>query len=232
MGENKNDLFNWYETKAMKKLIGEKDNYDYSKTGIHPDSRILCCGMTGSGKTMALLHYIRLSPNLYSRVIVFYKESEKLYELLNQGLGGKVEFHSQLSELPTLKKIREGMNEKERILLILDDWVLELKNYPNVNDYFIMGRKKNCTLFLLSQDYYRIPIPLRNQMTYLLLFKMAQKRDIDSILSQYDNKEKQLLPYYKEITSKPNNFMKITTSNCNDNEKISRNFIDYLPFKT
>ena len=42
MGENKNDLFNWYETKAMKKLIGEKDNYDYSKTGIHPDSRILC----------------------------------------------------------------------------------------------------------------------------------------------------------------------------------------------
>jgi len=230
MVEDIHKLINWYDTKAMKKIMPEQDNYDYSKTGIKPNSRILCVGTTGSGKTQALLHYIQLSPNCFSRIIVFYKESEYMYELLNKSLDNQVEFHDNLRDLPRLKDLRKDMDENERILLVLDDWMLELKNFPNVNDYLIYGRKKNITLFCLSQDYYRIPKVLRNQMTYLLLFEMVQKKDVNLILSEYDNKEKELLPIFKKIISTPLQFMKIQTVCGEKNKKISRNFTDYIEF--
>lgn len=228
--DNNHDLFNWYNTKAMKKIMPEEEKYDYEATGIKPNSRILCVGTTGSGKTQALLHYVRLSPFLFSRIIVFYKESEYMYELLNTSLNHQVEFHNDLKQLPKLTDMRKDMDPKERILLVLDDWMLELKNYPNVNDYLIYGRKKNITLFCLAQNYFTIPKVLRNQMTYLLLFEMVQKKDINLILSEYDNENKELLPIYKSIIKQPLNFMKIQTVSCDANKKISRNFTDYIEF--
>ena len=228
---DKTDLFNWYDTKQMKEITKDEDHYDYEATGIKPNSRILCCGTTGSGKTQSLLHYIRLSPNLFSRVIVFYKEIEPMYELLQQGLKKRVEFHTTLAELPKLADLRKDMEKNERVLLVLDDYMMELKNYPNVADYFIYGRKKNITLFCLAQSYYTVPKVLRQQMTYLLLFKITQKKDINLILSEYDNKNKDLLPIYKSITNEPLNFMKICTFCGKDDQKISRNFTDYIEFE-
>ena len=231
MSKNSNDLFDWYSTKSMKEIMPQKDKYDYSSTGIEPNSRILCVGTTGSGKTQALLHYLRLSPNLFSRIIVFYKEREHMYDLLDKAFKGRIEFHDDLAELEKLKDLRKDMDEDERILIVLDDWVMELKNYKNINDYFIYGRKKEITIFILSQDYYRIPKVIRNQMTYLLLFRMTQQKDIKLVLSEYDNKEKELLPIYKNIISKPLNFMKIETRCCEKNTKISRNFTEYIDFE-
>lgn len=226
----KDELFNWYETKQMKELMPKSKPYDYSKTGIEPNSRILCVGTTGSGKTQALLHYIRLSPKLFSRIIVFYKESEKMYELLQVAMKGNVEFHNNLAELPKLTDLRKDMDDEERILIVLDDWMMELKNYKNVNDYLIYGRKKNITLFCLAQNYYTIPKTLRNQMTYLILFEMISKRDINLIISDFDNKRKELLGIYKEIIKTPLNFMKIEVRTNKKVPKISEGFTDYIDF--
>jgi hypothetical protein len=226
--ENNSDLFNWFETKKSIALMGKQDNYDSSATGIKPNSRILCCGTTGSGKTQALLHYIRLSPDLFARVIVFYKEKEHLYDLLNKGLKGRVEFHSTLTELPTLKDLRKGMDADEKILIVLDDQMTEMAKCHNLTDYLTYGRKKGITIFLLSQNYYSVPKPLRNQLTYLLLFRLTQRKDINLILSEYDNKDKELEPIYKSIIKDENNFMKITTNICPKGTKISRNFTGYI----
>jgi energy-coupling factor transporter ATP-binding protein EcfA2 len=226
----KEELFNWYETKQMKELLPKSKPYDYSKTGIEPNSRILCCGTTGSGKTQALLHYIRLSPKLFSRIIVFYKESEKMYELLQQAMKGKIEFHTDLAELPKLKDLRKDMDDEERILLVLDDWMMELKNYPNINDYFVYSRKKNCQIFCLAQNYYTVSKSLRNQMTYLILFEMISKRDINLIISDFDNKRKELLPIYKKIVKTPLNFMKIEVRTNKKFPKLSEGFTNYIDF--
>lgn len=226
----KEELFNWYETKQMKELLPKSKPYDYSKTGIEPNSRILSVGTTGSGKTQSLLHYIRLSPKLFSRIIVFYKESEKMYELLQVAMKGNVEFHNDLSQLPKLSELRKDMDEEERVLLVLDDWMMELKNYKNVNDYLIYGRKKNITLFCLAQNYYTIPKTLRNQMTYLILFEMISKRDISLIISDFDNKRKELLPIYQKIVKTPLNFMKIEVRTNKKFPKLSEGFTNYIDF--
>ena len=85
MNIDSDNLFNWYETKQMKEFL-QKDDYDYSATGIKPSSRTLITGATGTGKTQALLHYLRLSPNCFSKIMVFYKEVEPAYELLKKGI--------------------------------------------------------------------------------------------------------------------------------------------------
>lgn len=230
MDTNKHDLFNWFETEEMKKLL-PKNDYDFSATDIAPNSRILCCGMTGSGKTTSLLHYIRLSPNLFSRIIVFTKEMEPVYELLQKGLKGKVEFHFNLSELPTLKNLRAEMDDKEeRILLVLDDFMMELKNNNNINDYLIRGRKCNVTLFILAQNYFSVPKPLRNQMTYLLLYKMISRKDVALIISEFSSKDFDVGAVYKQITNVPLQFLKIRCSSGSDETKLSRNFTDFLPY--
>lgn len=224
---------NNYETSLFKKITKGKDNYDYSATDILPNSRILCVGNTGSGKTNSLVSYLRLSPNLFSRIIIVYKEMEEIYEMLNVAFKGNIEFMDDLTQLPTLKKLRENMHEKERVLVVIDDWLLDIarnkKKYPQINDYFIRGRKVNCTLFFLAQDYYRVPLELRNQFTYVLYFNMVSKNDVRAILANFDNNKKQLRKLYKEIVKEPLTFMKINTvSNCPDNRKISRNFTDFI----
>jgi hypothetical protein len=69
-------------------------------------------------------------------------------------------------------------------------------------------------------------------MTYLLLFKMTQKRDINLIVKEFSSEHTDLAPIYKEVVSVPLQFLKITTAVAPDNKKISRNFIDYLPYQS
>lgn len=228
--EKEPELFNWYEHKSFKKAMQKEEPYPYENTMIKINSRLLCCGMTGSGKTQALLHYIRLMPDTFARIIVFYKQSETAYDVLGDNLKkGAIEFHSSLSELPTLKKMREDAEPEDRYLLVFDDYMMELAKgkYANVSDYFIYGRKQNITLFCLTQDYFTIPKPLRNQMTYLLLFQMAQQRDIKLIVSEFDTKEKIVEGLYHDAISQELGFLKINTTRCPKNEKFSKGFTNF-----
>jgi len=228
--KNQDNLFNWAETKSYKKLIkDEEEPYPYENTYIKINSRILCCGTTGSGKTYALLHYIRLMPNTFSKVIVYYKESENVYDYLKEQLKDRIEFHTSLNDLPTLKKLREDYDDKERILIVFDDYMMELarQKNPNINDYFMYGRKKRITLFLLSKESYTIPKVLRNQMTYLLLFEMNQKNDKQLIFNQFDTKDKIVEELYKDATSKKGHFLKIRMTTGPINEKYSEGFTNF-----
>jgi GTPase SAR1 family protein len=235
MTDNDDGLINWYESKAMKKYIKKQDDYPYENTCIKVNSRVLVCGTTGSGKTCALVSYIHKSPNTFSHIIIHTKEQEPLYEMLADKLKGHVEIHyNELGKLPTLKKLREDMEDDERVLLVLDDYMGELgktNKYPNVVDYLTYGRKKNITLFMLSQGYYEINKTLRNQMTYVLLFTLPQQNDVNAILRQFDTKDKVLQDLYNDATSKDLSFLKINTQKCDPNEKFSRGFTNFYKIK-
>ena len=227
---SKKKLFNWYdsEDKIMKDIV-KKETYDYSATQIKPNSRILSVGSTGSGKTQSLLHYLRLSPNLFSRIMVFYKESEPLYEYLEKKMTKQnITFHNKLSDLPRLKALREGMEDEDRILIVLDDWIMELKDYPNINDYFIYGRKKNITIFLLAQSFFHIPKIMRQQMSYLLLHKMTMKSDINLITSNYDTENNDVKNFYKKSIAEDCGFLKIDCTTTNLEKKYSNGFDDFF----
>jgi hypothetical protein len=231
LNDTSDNLFNWYEQKSMKEFI-EPDDYDYSATGIKPNSRTLVCGATGTGKTMALLHYLRLSPNLFGKIMVFYKEEEPIYDLLKKGIK-QTEFYTSLSKLPPLNELRKDLEKEERVLVVLDDYMMELsqpQKYPNIADYLIRARKLNVSLFMLTQDYHTIKKNLRNQMTYVILFKSTDEADINLILSKFvkKDKRKKLLKAYEIITNTPHQFLKIQTTSCPDDKKFSKNFTSYI----
>jgi hypothetical protein len=210
-----NELFDWYKSKVMQKYVNKQTPYPFEATQIEVNSRIMCCGTTSSGKTQALLHYIRLSPKTFSKILIHRKEHEDIYDMLQGKLKGNVEIHyNSLGSLSTLKRLRETMEDEERVLLILDDYMMELANtnkYPNVADYFVFGRKKNITLFCLSQDYYKIDKVLRNQFTYILLFTLPQQNDIKAVLRQFDTRDKVLEDIYEDATREHLSFLKINT---------------------
>lgn len=226
----KKKLFNWYECDDpdMKEVL-KSDNYDYSATGIKVNSRILACGGTGSGKTQTLLHYIRLSPKLFTKIMIFYKEKESLYTYLEKKMKGQdITFHTKLSSLPKLKNLRENLDESDRVLIVLDDWISELKDYPHlINDYFIWGRKQNVSMFLLTQSYFEVPKLLRQQMTYCLFHKMTMKADIDLIIRNYDTEDKQVKKLYMDAISHDNGFLKINCDQADTFQKYSSGFVDY-----
>jgi hypothetical protein len=226
------ELFDWYTTKAVKNAFPEESPYPYDATKIQVNSRILVCGTTGSRETQALLHYIRLSPGTFSKVFIYTKEREVLYDVLIDKLTGSVSFSTDLGELPSLKQLRELEEDPtDRMLVVIDDYMTTLKRYPHVADYFIYGRKKNITLFCLAQNYYTVPKELRSQMTYLLLFTMVQQKDIKLIISEFDTKDKQLLDIYTDATREPLGFLKLQTGRCPINERFSKGFTNFYRIK-
>ena len=232
MNEKTDELFDWYQSKAMKKYVKKQQDYPFDATQIEVNSRILVCGTTGSGKTQALLHYIRLSPNTFSRIIIHTKEHEEIYDMLQDKLKGNVEIHyNELGKLPTLKKLREDMDDDERVLLVIDDYMSDLSSksnkFPNVTDYLTYGRKRGITLFLLSQGYYEISKTLRNQMTYILLFTLPQMRDVKAILSQFDTQDKILQDIYEDATKEHLSFLKINTKKVDPNKRFSKGFTKF-----
>ena len=218
---------NWYKSKAVQKLIPDEEPYPLENTDIKVNSRILAVGTTGSGKTNSLVSYIAKCPNTFAKIVVYYKESETLYQFLGEQLKSKIEFHNSLNDLPTLANMRKDMEPNERILLVLDDQMTELKGCKNVNDYFIYGRKKNITLFCLCQSYYVVPKVLRQQMTYLLMYSITQVKDINLILSEFDTKDKVLRDIYKDATKLPLGFLKIVTGRCEPNKRFAKGFKNY-----
>ena len=139
--------------------------------------------------------------------------------------------YGQTIKIPTLAKMREDFSDNERLLIVFDDHMDNLgnpaKNCPNVIDYLTYGRKKNITLFMLTQDFYSIKKALRNQMSYILVFKLTQLNDINAVLRQYDTKQKILKDIYEDSTKERLSFLKINTMVCPMNEKFSKGFVNY-----
>ena len=224
---------NIYNDKGFQKFMDEQDPYPFDATQIEVNSRVAVCGSTKTGKTTALFHYLEMSPNTFSKVIVFYKESEPIYEYMNALTRGRIEFHDNINALPTIAKMRDGLEKNERVLLIVDDWIDHLKD-PKVRkslyDVFLRGRKKNVSVWLLCQSYYMIPLEFRQNLTYLMLFKMPTKRDTDMILDSFtsDVSKEELREIYRDCTKKKFDFLKIEVANCPLNKKFARNFDEFI----
>ena len=224
------EAINWYETAAMKKHLQYQEPYPFDATQIKVNSRILVCGTSGSGKTSCIATYLEKSPNTFAHIIVVHKEAEAIYDMLQEELEGAITFYTDLGKLPTLKKLREKMDKDERILLVIDDWVTDLHKFPNVKDYFIYGRRQQIQIMCLVQSYYTTPKVLRSQMSYLLLFKITSKKDLNLILSDHlagDLDIADVKQLYEDATDSNLDFFKINCNTCPLNEKYSKNFTGF-----
>ena len=223
-------MINFYENKGIKKYLTKSDNPHFEETQIKVDTRILIIGSSGSGKTNLLMNYIKLSPNTFSHIHVVFKTFEPLYELLKEKLAEShgVTFYDDINKLPDLEKIQKEKGDQQ--LIVFDDQINESKKLnTKVAEYFIRGRKKNLTMFFISQSFFKIPKLIRQQMQYLCLLKMSSGKDLRLIVSDFalGLEIDQLQEIYKNATKEQFNFSKINIDEGDANKKFSLNFKDF-----
>lgn len=224
-------MLNIYKTKAMKKYI----KTDYEMGGIDDHNiefpkHLLVCSGTGGGKTNWLLNYLQLSAQgsgTFGHITIVCKQIEPAYEMLQESLKDKFTLHTSLSELP---KLNDFGNKDCQQLLVLDDCVAN-KDQSKIEEYFLRGRKYGAGVqcIYISQSYFKTPIFIRNQISYLILLTLSSDRNLNMIMNEYSmgiDKEI-LIKIFKNAVKERLCCFKINIANPNLNEKFSRNFTDF-----
>ena len=136
-----------------------------------------------------------------------------------------IEVYEDLSKLPALN----DLNACKQTLIIFDDMVLNIKTHPIINEYYIRGRKRGCSIMFLSQSYYGTPKIIRQNINYLVILKLGGTRDINSILREcsVDLTKNQLLEMYQDATREKFNVF-IINLDKSGNDRYRKNFLQYF----
>jgi hypothetical protein len=228
-------LSNLYSRKDLKPFMEDAVNPTYDQTHIKLNSRTLIIGGSGTGKTHYLTHFLGLSPKTFEHVVICNRGIEEpLYEYMRKQLEpkGQITFFT-LETMPDVEKLHAmRKHKKDEYLVIFDDIITDLnlsKKYRELlKTYFIVGRKRHMTIMFLSQSYYEIPKMIRLNITYLVLLKIGNDRDLQMVLR--DNSlgitMQQLLIIHRQATERPFNSLKIEVESPELDTRFERNFTD------
>ena len=149
-------------------------------------------GKPNSGKTTFLLNLInKQSKNTY------YKKFDRIYIFSNslKTITTKIKLPEDrlfdgIGELEDLiESLRDG---EERVLLIIDDCITDIKNHDYILK-MIYNRRHICgslSICLTSQNFNKIPLAIRKASTDLVLFSTGNKKEIQAVFEDFINMEK------------------------------------------
>lgn len=227
-------MINFYESKQIKKFINKADDPHYDDHHIGINSRTVIIGGSGSGKTNAIMNYIRLAPDTFNHIYVIFKEMEPIYEMLQDQLKKGITFYDDIAKLPNLEVFNKGREKEDECLIIFDDQINEsTKKIDKVSEYFLRGRKKHITCFFISQSFFKIPKFLRQNVNNVILMKIGSEKDLKLIMREFcvGVSIEKMYEMYEESTRKDLDFFKIDVSGRNLNEKYSHNFVNCFKIK-
>ena len=69
-------------------------------------------------------------------------------------------------------------------LIIFDDMVCE-RNLDKVSEWFIRGRKSNCSIIFISQSYFGIPTQVRISSDYYIFTRNLKGNDLIQVAKDY-----------------------------------------------
>lgn len=166
--------------KLIKKEIGDtlKDHIVQNPKHLPQwPFRMIISGPSGCGKTTLLLDLLmdeELGLN-YHTLHVFAKDlEEEKYQWLEQRLAeseAENQFSDELDDLPNLDELDPTMMH----LFVFDDMV-NTKNQDKIKEFFMRGRKKNCSMIYITQKYHAIPTFIRENANYTVIFKPPTNR--------------------------------------------------------
>ena len=220
---------NFYNKKEVKKYCVKGENPNYDLHNFDVPFRGLVVAPSGSGKSNFITNLITLfckGVGTFDNIYIFCKsKDEPLYQYLADRSKGLIEIHEDLKDLPAIN----DLNQCKQTLIIFDDFVTSIKQHSTIQEYFIRGRKRNCSIMYLSQSYYGTPKLIRQNINYLVILKLGGTRDINSILRECSIglTKDELLYMYKEATK--NKFdVFIINLDKSGNDRYRNNFKNYF----
>ena len=232
MSNDRDELINFYDLKAVKKHQQHTINPHFDDTQIKLPCRILAVGATGSGKTNVLMNFLYRAQDTFTHVYVVHKMPEPLYDYMREKLKDNVTFYLDLSKLPDVNSLEHS--DEGQILLIFDDQCAE-KDQKKIKEYMLRGRKKGfgISIIYLTQSYYEVPKFIRINMNYIEIVKAGSDKDLKQILSEYalGIDKDQLVDLYEDATSDYPSFLKIDLGTVDKSKKFSHNFKDFYDLR-
>jgi len=208
-------ITNYYNYLPKTNKIEYYNPNECNKVPVHP-SKILITGRSGNtnkkaGKTNLVLNIIERCNN-FDRYYLFCKMlgNDPLYDNL---LIPKLEhledkFHTSiliiksnsLDDLPDVNS--ETINPNYQNLIIFDDMIDEdKKSLKKVEQYFIMMRKKNCSMIFITQNYFETPKTIRKNCDYFFFSSLSSENELTHIyqdLARNDISKEKFIKLYKE----------------------------------
>ena len=158
--------------------------------------------ISGSGKTNLLYHMLMKPLLFYDEIYLYARNLEQdKYKRLIQKMreySHKIEYeilNISNDEITPVTEMDYADNQK---LVIFDDYICD-KNQRQIIDYFIQGRHKNCSVFYLSQSFYKTPKDIRLNCSHYCLYEFPSSREANRITSEL-GVDKEL---YKAATREP-----------------------------
>jgi len=227
----KDQIQDWYKV-ANKKGEGNKIKNDknFRNHLIKPCSMISIIGQTGVGKSTALVEFLARKNEAFHRIIIFSGSTtdEPLYNMLEKHIEG-VEMIDNADDLPELTDMNEEEKKTEK-LIVFDDCInLPPKQKLKMQKWFNSARKYGFTCIAIAQNYTDLPIQMRRNTQYFMLFRLNDVNTINQILKNHsngDDKEEIKKAYYIS-TQAPKNFFTIDLTPLSP-AKYRHNFTDVI----
>jgi hypothetical protein len=235
--QDDNKVINFYELPDIKENLTNHYNPAFEHTQMAIPARVAVVSLSGGGKSNFLMNYIKLCSSYgdgtFKHIHIVHKIDEDLYDYLEKACKGAITFYKNLAKLPQPKDLepKDGHN-----LVVFDD-VINDKDQQKICDYYIYGRKINngmgCSCIYISQKYFSIPKVVRSQLNYIILLKIRGVIDLNNICRDVDMgiKSDLLKQIYDDATKEHLNFLKISTTERDDNRILSKNWKDYYRLK-
>ena len=215
----------------MKKYT--KNNFDMGGIevqNIEYPKHILICAGTGSGKSNFLSNYLTISSRgtgTFGHITIVCKQSEPIYEMLQEQLGSNL---TMITDLKKLLPLEQFGNKSSQQLLVFDDCVAE-KDQSKIEEYFLRGRKhgEGIQICYLSQSYFKTPIFIRQNISYLILLSLSSDADLSRIMTNYNvGIHKDIFKkIFKNAVSNKMCCFKINIATQDLNKKFSRNWNEF-----
>jgi hypothetical protein len=220
---------NFYAKKEVKKYCIKNENPNYDLHHFDTPFRALVVAPSGSGKSNFITNLISLfckgKDGTYDNIYIFCKSRDKpLYRYLADKSKGLIEVHEDLSKLPVMN----DLNQCKQTLIIFDDFVTSVKQAPIIQEWFIRGRKRSCSVMYLSQSYYGTPKLIRQNVNYVVVLKLGGSRDINALMREVSIglTKDELMNIYNDATKNKFDVL-IVNLDKNQNERYRKNFLEY-----
>ena len=103
--------------------------------------------------------------------------------------------------------------KKRKALIIFDDMIADMINNnklnPVVTELFVRGRKRNISIFFITQSYFKVPKDVRLNSAHFFIMKIPNKRELQQIALNHssDIDFKDFMKIYEKCTAKPYSFL-------------------------
>jgi hypothetical protein len=222
-------IINFYETMSPEFQDPIMANPNKSNHGFDIPFRSCVIAPSGSGKTTFVANLIQrfcAGEGTFAYITIICQDAEEpIYKML-RSKSDRIIIKEGLENLPSLAKA----DKKISTLTIIDDCQLK-KDQERAMEYYIRGRKVNCSVIYLAQNYYKVPLIIRNNCTYCIILRMdACAREVNMILKEKAGtcSKEQLLGMYNYATQNKFDSFIISCEERDIDRKYRRNFLEYI----